>query len=108
MLAPIFHALADPTRIAVVERLLMGDATVTELHKDANMALPSFLQHIKMLEKHGVIITEKKGRVRTCKIRAASLKEIDMWLEARRKLWTKRLNQLDNYLSKFKKEDDDE
>ena len=94
-----FRALSDPTRRAVVQALGRGPASVSELAKPFEMALPSFLQHLRVLEDCGLVTTRKTGRVRTCTLRAEPLAAAGHWLEAQRTLWTKRLDQLDDNLS---------
>lgn len=98
----IFQSLADPTRRAVVERLSAGPAPVTELARSSRMALPSFLQHLKVLEDCGLIRSTKTGRVRTCQLRSQSLRQAGSWLEKQRSHWERRLNQLDAYLIALK------
>ena len=101
-LAGVFHALGDPTRLAVLERLSRGPATVSELAEPFDMALPSFTQHLAVLEDAGLVRSRKKGRVRTCEL---ALKPLDLagdWMARRRELWTRRLDQLDDYLLKLK------
>ncbi|WP_439154563.1 ArsR/SmtB family transcription factor [Yoonia sp.] len=90
-----FGALADPTRRAVIERLASGPATVTELHAPHAMALPTFMRHLGVLEKTGLVRSIKKGRVRTCHIEAAPLIAAQGWLAWQRHLWETRLDQLD-------------
>ncbi len=97
-----FHALADPTRRAVIERLGRGPASVSELAEPFAMALPSFLQHVTVLEKSGLIRTAKRGRTRTCELVREPLTEMSDWLDRQRTLWTRRLDQLDNYLLTLK------
>ena len=94
----IFHALADPTRRSVMERLSSGPASVSELAQPFAMALPSFLQHLKVLEQSGLLRSRKVGRVRTCQIEPQALEMTERWLAEQRTLWERRLDQLDNYL----------
>lgn len=100
-----FRALADPTRLAVVEQLARGPASVSELARPFAMAMPSFLQHLKVLEESGLVATEKVGRVRTCTLRTEPLAAAGHWLDAQRNLWTTRLDQLDAMLMQMKTED---
>ena len=93
-----FQALTNPTRRAVVERLGHGPATVTELATPFAMALPSFLDHLKILEKSGLVESQKRGRVRTVRLRPERLRSATDWLATQRDLWERRLNQLDDYL----------
>lgn len=99
-----FQALGDPTRLAVVDRLLRGPASVSDLAAPFDMALPAFTKHLGVLERAGLLTSEKKGRVRTCRVNPLALTEIDTWLTDRRALWTTRLDGLDAYLSSRKKD----
>ncbi|HVK76142.1 MAG TPA: metalloregulator ArsR/SmtB family transcription factor [Kofleriaceae bacterium] len=94
----VFRALADPTRRAVVERLSGGGAPVSELAAPFEMALPSFLQHLKVLEGCGLVRSRKSGRVRTYELSPAPLKAAEGWMSEQRALWERRLDQLDRYL----------
>ncbi|TKW65097.1 MAG: winged helix-turn-helix transcriptional regulator [Paracoccus denitrificans] len=89
-----FHALADPTRLAVVERLLKAPASVSELAEPYDMALPAFTKHLGVLERSGLITSEKTGRVRTCSINPAAMSQIERWFSDRRALWDTRLDNL--------------
>ena len=100
----IFRALSDPTRRGVLERLSRGAASVSELAEPCDMALPSFLQHLRVLENCGLVRSSKKGRVRTCQLDAANLKSAEDWLAHQRSLWERRLDQLDEYLLKLKEQ----
>lgn len=91
----IFRGLADPTRLAVVERLSRGPAAVTELAKPFDMALPSFTQHLTVLEDCGLVTSHKSGRVRTYQLVPSSLNRADAWLNRQRAHWNRRLDQLD-------------
>ena len=104
-LSDTFRALADPTRRAVLERLGQGPASVSDLAQPFQMALPTFLQHLKVLEDCGLVRSRKKGRVRTCELRSRPLTDAEHWLSAQRALWTKRLDQLDDFLLTLKKKD---
>ena len=97
-----FRALADPTRRAVVQALGRGPASVSELARPFEMALPSFLQHLRVLEESGLVSTAKTGRVRTCTLRPEPLAAAEQWLEAQRSLWTKRLDQFDAFVLQLK------
>ena len=96
-----FQALANPTRRAVIERLTRGPATVSELAEPFDMALPSLLQHIEVLEHSGLVRSHKRGRVRTVHIRPAKLKKAAGWLEQQRDLWARRLDRLDAYVQEM-------
>lgn len=89
-----FHALGDPTRLAVVERLLEGPASVSELADPHPMALPAFTKHLGVLERAGLITSKKKGRVRTCFIHPPAMAAIDAWVRNRRMMWENRLTNL--------------
>ncbi len=98
LLDQAFQALSNPTRRAVIERLGKGPATVKELADPFDMALPSFLQHLEVLERGGLITSRKTGRVRTVRIRADQLIRVTGWLDEQRELWERRLDQLDEHL----------
>lgn len=98
----VFHALGDPTRRAVVGRLSAGPAAVSELAKGSAMALPSFTQHLGVLEKCGLVRSEKSGRVRTYYLVPQPLKAAENWIAEQRRLWERRLDQLDSYLLTIK------
>jgi DNA-binding transcriptional ArsR family regulator len=101
-----FRALADPTRRAVIQALGRGPASVSDLAKPFGMALPSFLQHLKMLEDSGLVETRKEGRVRTCTLKPEALATAESWLEAQRSLWTRRLDQLDSLVLDLNKREE--
>ncbi|GJL93146.1 ArsR/SmtB family transcription factor [Hyphococcus sp.] len=94
----VFQALADPTRRAVLTRLTQGPATVSDLAKPFDMALPSFLQHLKVLEDSGLVTSKKQGRVRTCEAQIKRLTEAEEWIGHQRAVWEGRLDRLDVYL----------
>jgi DNA-binding transcriptional ArsR family regulator len=100
----VFRALADPTRRRVVERLSRQPASVSELAKPFKMALPSFLEHLKVLEGCGLVTSSKSGRVRTYRLAPGRLRQAEDWLSRQRRLWEQRLDQLDAYLMKLKAE----
>jgi DNA-binding transcriptional ArsR family regulator len=91
----VFHALADPTRRAIVQRLGRGAASVGELAKPFDMALPSFMKHIAVLERSRLIVSWKQGRVRTCSLERRNLAAAERWFESQRTLWAKRHDNLD-------------
>lgn len=95
----VFHALADPTRRAVLERLGRGPVPMSELARPFKMALPSFAQHLDMLEGCGLVHSRKAGRVRTYRLAPQKLKAAEHWLTAQRALWERRLDQLDSFLA---------
>ena len=99
----VFHALADPTRLAVVERLCQGDATVTELSEPHDMALPSFLQHLKVLESAGLVSSRKQGRVRTVRAERKTLDQIERWVNENRAYWSGALDNLEEHAKSEKR-----
>jgi DNA-binding transcriptional ArsR family regulator len=103
----LFHALADPARRAMVERLSRGPAPVSELARPLPMSLPSAMQHLGVLEAAGLVRSEKIGRVRTCAIQAGALSQAEQWINARRTEWEHRLDRLGDYLKTLEDEGDD-
>jgi len=101
----VFGALSDATRRAIVMRLCEGEASVGELAKPFEMALPSLMKHIHILESSGLVASEKTGRVRTCSLQTETLETIAVWLAAQRKVWEQRLDRLEVYVEKLKKEE---
>lgn len=95
-----FHALADPTRRAVISRLAEGESSITSLAAPFDMALPSFAQHIKVLEDCGLIATQKRGRSRWCRLETDRFNEAAAWMERERRRWSARLDRLETYLDK--------
>lgn len=95
----VFHALADPTRRAVVDRLCRGPASVSELAKPLAMSLPAVVQHLAVLEESGLVKSEKVGRVRTCRVEPKTLRAAERWINDRRLLWERRLDRLGDYLA---------
>jgi len=98
----VFTALGDPTRRAVLARLCKGPATVSDLAAPFPMALPSFVQHLRVLEDSGLITSTKTGRIRTCQLKVQTLNTARHWLDEQRALWEKRLDRLDDLLLKIK------
>lgn len=94
----VFRALADPTRREVMERLTLGPASTTTLAEPFRMALPSFLQHLSVLERAGLVTSTKQGRTRTWEVSRVGLDTAQGWLAERRRLWERRLDQLDQFL----------
>ncbi|MEO1640968.1 MAG: metalloregulator ArsR/SmtB family transcription factor [Pseudomonadota bacterium] len=101
-----FGAMADPTRRAVIEKLASGPATVSELHAPHDIALPTFMRHLKVLEDTGIVRSIKKGRVRTCHIEAGPLIEAQGWLAWQRQIWESRLDRLEDLAKKLEQFDD--
>lgn len=94
----VFHALSDPTRRSVVERLGTGPAATSDLAQPFGMSLPSFTQHLGVLERSGLVMSEKRGRVRTYRLAPAPLETAEGWMVEQRRTWQLRLDQLDAYL----------
>ena len=95
----VFQALADPTRRAIVERLVRGPASVSQLAEPFAMSLPAVVQHLQVLEGSGLVRSEKVGRVRTCRIDAAALRQAEEWIAGCRTLWETRLDRLGDFLA---------
>jgi DNA-binding transcriptional ArsR family regulator len=98
----VFHALADPTRRAMVERLSRGPASVSDLAEPLPITLAAVVQHLQVLEQSGVVRTEKVGRVRTCRIEENGLSVAEGWISQRRATWERRLDRLGDFLAKEK------
>jgi DNA-binding transcriptional ArsR family regulator len=94
----LFHALADPARRAILERLGRGPAAVSELARPLPMSLPAAMQHLGVLEAAGLIRTEKVGRTRNCALEPQAMSRAEQWITARRREWAARLDRLDDYL----------
>ena len=93
-----FQALADPSRRAMVDRLAQGPATVSELAQPLAMSLPGVMQHLAVLEASGLVVSEKIGRTRTCRIEPKMLSQAEHWIAERRALWERRLDRLGQFL----------
>lgn len=102
----VFRALSDPTRRDVLERLSVKSASMSDLAAPYRMALPSFLEHMRVLEGCGLVRSEKKGRVRTYALAPESFRIAEDWLGKQRKLWERRLDRLDAYLLELKSKGD--
>jgi DNA-binding transcriptional ArsR family regulator len=94
----MFLALGDPTRRAIVHRLGSGAASVTELAAPFAMALPSFMKHVGVLERSGLIRTRKQGRIRTCELEPAALRSAEHWITEQRTLWEARSDRMTAYV----------
>lgn len=103
-----FHALSDPTRRAVIGRLVRGAAPVKELAEPFGIGLPAFLKHLRVLEESGLILTKKSGRVRICRIKAERLSQAEMWLSEQRSLWQASADRLAAYVETRMTEEDEE
>lgn len=99
-----FAALSDPTRRAIVARLCTGDATVGELAEPFEIGLPTLLKHIRVLERGGLVSSEKSGRVRTCSLAAGALLNTDEWIRSHIATWEGRLDRLEAHLARKKRE----
>lgn len=97
----VFHALSNPTRRRVLERLSVGPATVSELAAPFDMQLPSFVQHLSVLERSRLVRSKKRGRVRTYEIAPERLKVAEDWLSERRRQWEARLDRFDQYVKQL-------
>lgn len=102
----VFHALGDRTRRAMVERLSRGPATVSDMARPLGISLAAVVQHLQVLERSGVVRTEKVGRVRTCRIEPAGLKPAEQWIAERRSLWERRLDRLGQILDEQGKDNE--
>jgi len=100
----VFQALADPTRRKVIERLVAGPASTSELAEPFDMALPSFTQHLGVLERAGLVTSTKQGRVRIYQLAPAGLATADGWLADQRRMWEERLDRLDHFLVNLKEQ----
>lgn len=98
----VVQALADPTRRLVLERLTPGPESVSRLATPFDMALPSFVEHLRVLENCGLVSSRKTGRVRTYRLVPKKLRQAEDWLARQRNLWEQRLDQLDAYLLELK------
>jgi DNA-binding transcriptional ArsR family regulator len=95
----VFHALTDPSRRAMLERLSLGPATVSELAEPLEMSLAAVMQHLQVLETSGMVQSEKVGRVRTCRLENAGLSAAEQWIHDRRAMWRHQLDRLGDFLA---------
>ena len=95
----IFHALGDPTRRAIMEKLSAGAISVSQLAEPLDITLAAVVQHLQILEDSGLVQTEKVGRVRTCRIEPAGLSAAEQWIADRRSMWERRLDRLGDLLA---------
>lgn len=100
-LSVTFAALADPTRRAILARLMSGEAPVTELAAPFDMSLPAVTKHLKVLENAGLIVRGREAQWRPCRLDAGPLKDAAEWLDHYRRFWEQRLDRLDDYLRKL-------
>lgn len=104
-LGATFAALADPTRRAILERLARGEASVTELAEPFQVSLPAISKQLRVLEQAGLLIREKEGRVRRCRLDAEPMKEAAEWLARYRRYWERQLDSLADYLNELQNEE---
>ncbi|HVY90676.1 MAG TPA: metalloregulator ArsR/SmtB family transcription factor [Hyphomonadaceae bacterium] len=102
-----FHALSDPTRRAMVQRLAKGPASVSELAKPLSISLPAVMQHLQVLESSGVVKSQKVGRVRTCSVEPKMLSMAERWIAERRTQWERKLDRLADYLEATAEQDEE-
>jgi len=95
----VFHALSDPTRRAILERISEGPVSVSRLAEPLDITLTAVVQHLQILEESGLVRTEKLGRVRTCRIETAGLSILEQWIRDRRSMWERRLDRLGELLA---------
>jgi len=98
-----FFALADPTRRAIVSRLCEGPASVSDLSEPFQLALPSLLKHVRVLEQSGLVSSEKIGRVRTCRIEPHALQETEAWIQRHIAAWEQRLDRMEAHIERMKR-----
>jgi DNA-binding transcriptional ArsR family regulator len=101
----MFQALGDPSRRAMVQRLSEGPASVSELAKPLKMSLPGVVQHLQVLEASGLVISEKVGRVRTCRLETKAMQLAEQWIAQRRSSWERRLDRLGEFLAEEQTQD---
>jgi DNA-binding transcriptional ArsR family regulator len=104
-LGATFAALADPTRRAILERLARGEASVSELAEPFQVSLPAISKQLRVLEQAGLLIREKEGRVRRCRLDAEPMKEAAEWLARYRRYWERQLDSLADYLNELQNEE---
>ena len=104
-LSTTFAALADPTRRAILARLVSGECSVTELSEPFEMSMPAVSKHLRVLERAGLIARGREAQWRPCRLEAAPLKEVAEWAERYRAIWEGRFDRLDTYLQELKKKE---
>src|SRR5690242_4420646 len=100
-----FSALSDTTRRGVLEQLVRGDASITDLAEKFHMTLTGMKKHVSVLEQAGLVVTEKVGRVRTCRLGRRRLEEEAAWIEKYRQLWAARFDELDTVIEELKRKE---
>jgi DNA-binding transcriptional ArsR family regulator len=104
-LSTTFAALADPTRRAILARLVNGECSVTELAEPFDMSMPAVSKHLRVLERAGLIARGREAQWRPCRIEAGPLKDVADWAEQYRQIWEQRLDRLDSYLQDLQKKE---
>jgi DNA-binding transcriptional ArsR family regulator len=104
-LCATFAALGDPTRLAILERLAEGDATVKELAEPFDVSMPAISRHLRVLERAGLITRGREAQSRPSSLRVEALDEATAWMQTRRELWEGRLGRLDDHLRKLQRRD---
>jgi len=103
MMAPdigrVFHALGDPTRRAILDRLSLGPQSVSKLAEPLGVTVTAIGQHLEVLEETGFVRTEKAGRIRSCRLESAGFKAVEQWAAQHRAMWERRLDVLGKVLS---------
>ncbi len=97
-----FAALSDPTRREILDRLALGPATLSELARPFEMTLPGLMKHVRVLEDAQLVVTEKHGRTRECRLGSEQLDDAARWIETYRRRWERRLDRLEGYLERQK------
>ena len=97
-----FAALSDPTRRDILDRLAQGPATLGELAQPYDMTLPGLMKHVRVLEEAELVVTEKRGRTRECRLGTGQLDDAARWIETHRRRWERRLDRLEGYLERQK------
>ncbi len=105
-LSTTFTALADPTRRAILARLALGEAMVTELAEPFELSLPGVSKHLKVLQRAGLITQGRRAQWRPCRLEAGRLKDVCDWVERYRHLWDERFDRLDDYLRELKSKEE--
>jgi DNA-binding transcriptional ArsR family regulator len=104
-LSSTFAALADPTRRAILARLITGEASVTQLAEPFEMSMPAISKHLKVLERAGLIARGREAQWRPCRLEAAPLKDVANWVEHYRRFWTESFDRLEDYLKQVQEKD---
>lgn len=100
-ISEVFQALADPTRLAIICALVGGAQTVSALAAPFDMALPSFMKHLTVLERSGLIVSHKAGRIRTCELRPERLSEAEQWIAQQRAIWEARSDRMVQFVEQL-------